>query len=326
MMPVLNIVKKIVASKQTALLALLFISCPLSATEASEHSAKLLYVISKDTSFYQRFTDNLQRYINTDNTTSQHQSSHRISSNNPALKSEIDAGHKLIVSIGSDALNAISKANYLGPHFSVLVPAETVKNKKHSGNYSALYVDHPASLYLKLIKAAMPKTNHVGILLGPSSSHHETELINSAASVKLQLQIKKITYSKDVSRNAGQLASDVDVMLALPDPVIHNSQTAQSILYAGYRHKVPVVAYSSSYLKAGALISLYSSPDQIAKNAAEHINLRLRANPDHIPISLHPSIFSIGINKSVSRSLGYESLNETELMNALITNKADNNE
>lgn len=295
----------------------LLFSCQASATEALLRPADILYVLSKDSSFYQNFVDQLQQHINTSNNSLQHKPSLRISSNDKNIREELNSGYKLVVSVGSEALRVISENNYEGHVFSVLVPEVSFKKYNHSIKYSALYADHPVSLYLKLIKISIPKGNRVGILLGPSSSIYESELEDAAKKLGLHLQLKKINKSEHVSRRIGQLAANIDVILAIPDPVIHNKRTAQSILYAGYRNNIPVIAYSSSYLKAGAMISLFSSPEQLAEDAATHIIEKLKNTGLLEQAPAHPSIFSIGVNKNVSRSLAREELDEARLKNLL---------
>lgn len=302
--------------------ASLLFNCQLMATEALQHPADILYVLSKDSSFYQNFTDNIQRHVNTSNDGSQHRRSLRISSDDHNIQQELNSGYKLVVSVGSEALKVISESGYEGHVFSALVPKASFKRYGRTEKYSALYADHPVSLYLKLIKIAIPRGNNVGILLGPSSSAYEGDLKDAAEKLGLRLHLKRTSQSEDVARLIGQLAANVDVLLAIPDPVIHNKRTAQSILYAGYRNNIPVIAYSSSYIKAGAMISLFSSPEQLAENAAVHIIEQLKGTSLQERRSSHPSIFSVGINKNVSRSLGREDLDEAKLKNLLTSDMA----
>jgi hypothetical protein len=48
-----------------------------------------------------------------------------------------------------------------------------------------------------------------------------------------------------------------------PIRVVFNSQTAGSILTAAYRRQVPLTGFSPAYVKAGALLALYSTPAQV---------------------------------------------------------------
>lgn len=312
--------------KYLLLIISIIFNCQTLATEALQHPADILYILSKDSKFYQGFADKVQNHINTSNNNSQHQRSLRMIANDKNLHHELNSGYKIIISIGSAALKSISASGYQGQVISTLTPEISFTQYNSQKRYSALYADHPVSQYLKLIKRALPSSNRVGVLLGPSSTIHEAELISAARTIGLNLVIEKTEQSRHVPHKAGQLAAEVDVILAIPDPVVHNPQTAHSILSAGYRHHIPVVAYSSSYLKAGALISLYSSPEQLAADTAKLILERLKDADTPAPKTNYPPTFSIGINRTVAHSLGREGLDEAKLKTLLISGEPIKNE
>jgi ABC-type uncharacterized transport system substrate-binding protein len=73
------------------------------------------------------------------------------------------------------------------------------------------------------------------------------------------------------------------------------------VLLASYYHNTPIVAYSSSFVRAGALAGIYSTPQDIARQAQEIIssNTKLTAGT-----MINPKYFTIEINTSVAQSLG----------------------
>lgn len=309
------------AAKYLSLFTGLFLSFQILATEVLSHPADILYILSKDSAFYHDFTDNVQRHINSSNNNTRHRRSLRLTTSDPRIQHELSKGYRLVVSIGSEALKTVSENGYRGQVLSALTPELSVRQYSHDKKYSVLYANHPISRYLRLIKLAMPESRRVGVLLGPSSFIYINRIKDTASTLGLHLYIKKVEQTRQVSHQIGQLAAEVDVILAIPDPVVHNSRTARSILYAGYRHNIPVVAYSSSYLEAGALLSLYSSPDQLAQDTAQYVIDILDSVPLHKVIQAYPASFSIGINRNVARSLGREEIDEIRLKNLLTLNR-----
>eukprot|EP01032_Pedospumella_encystans_P026470 gene26469-29906_t len=95
---------------------------------------------------------------------------------------------------------------------------------------------------------------------------------------------------------------DADVLLAVADPQVYNSATISNILLATYRARVPVVAFSPAYVKAGALLALYSTPRQIGVQAGALARGVLQGGP--VPASQYPQEFSVAVNEHVARSLG----------------------
>jgi ABC-type uncharacterized transport system substrate-binding protein len=91
-----------------------------------------------------------------------------------------------------------------------------------------------------------------------------------------------------------------DVFIPVPDSRLINIATAKWILHLSYRHKVPVIAFSQSYLKAGALAAIYSSPQNVAEDTTQW----LINNRDAIVGSLYkPTYYSLSFNTSVAANL-----------------------
>ena len=99
-----------------------------------------------------------------------------------------------------------------------------------------------------------------------------------------------------------ELFDATDVLLALPDPQVFNGLTIQNILTAAYRQRVPLAGFSPAYVKAGALLALYSTPAQLGAQSGEIARAVLAGRP--LPPPQAPREFSVGVNADVARSLG----------------------
>jgi len=95
---------------------------------------------------------------------------------------------------------------------------------------------------------------------------------------------------------------DSDVLLAQADPLVFNSQSIQNILRTSIRVEVPLVAFSPAYVRAGALLALYSTPTQAGTQAARAVLevLAMRSLPER---ALDPDDFEISVNEQVARVL-----------------------
>jgi ABC-type uncharacterized transport system substrate-binding protein len=112
-----------------------------------------------------------------------------------------------------------------------------------------------------------------------------------------------------------QVLDNCDVLLALADPQVFNSQSIQNILLAAFRSKVPMVGFSPAYVRAGALLSVHVTPTQAALQAAVLVQgvlsgKALPANP------VESNDFEVGVNEHVARAMNL-SLNEQALRLAL---------
>jgi ABC-type uncharacterized transport system substrate-binding protein len=96
--------------------------------------------------------------------------------------------------------------------------------------------------------------------------------------------------------------AEADVLLALPDTRVFNAGSLQNILITTYRQRVPLVAFSAAYVKAGATLALYASPAQAASQAAAMVRIFLGGRGLLPPQSALE--FSVALNERVARSLG----------------------
>jgi ABC-type uncharacterized transport system substrate-binding protein len=99
-----------------------------------------------------------------------------------------------------------------------------------------------------------------------------------------------------------QVLNGCDVFLALADPLVFNSSSIQNILLTTFRARVPVVAFSPAYVRAGALLSLHATPLQAGKQAGIQVLAALRGQP--LPEQpLESNDFEVSVNEHVARAL-----------------------
>lgn len=225
------------------------------------------------------------------------------------------------VAVGAGAMQALAQRNPPQPILNVLIPrAAFEKIAKQGGRfadprrYSAIFLDQSWGRQFALIRLALPKRNRVGILLGPDSADLAPALRSAAKSAGLVAVTAQADDEADLLPSLKKLLAECDVLLAVPDPLLYNRNTAQTILLTTYRHRIPLFGFSPSYVKAGALAAVYSLPEQIGRQAAETLRLAVE---QRLPQPQAPRYFSVGVNPQVARSLELDVDDETTLGNKL---------
>lgn len=228
---------------------------------------------------------------------------------------------QLWVAVGTGAMQALAKRNPPQAILNVLVPrAAFEKIAKQGGRfadhrrYSAIFLDQPWGRQFALIRLALPKLNRVGILLGPDSADLAPALRGAAKAAGLTALTAQVDNETELLPALKKLLDECDVLLAVPDPLLYNRNTAQTILLTTYRHRIPLFGFSPSYVKAGALAAVYSLPEQIGRQTAETVRHFAEQRPFQPQA---PRYFSVGVNQQVARSLELELDDETTLNNKL---------
>jgi len=213
----------------------------------------------------------------------------------------------LVVTIGTEAAAAVLNERPGPPVYCVFLPEAAFHAlvDEHGGkprtNVSALLLDQSFERRLRLIRLALSPTARVGVVLGPDSRRHEATLRQAAATVGLALQVEIIAEERQLIGTLHRLLEDIDILLAVPDAVVFNRHTAHSVLLTANGRGKPVSGYSRAYVQAGALLAVYSTTQQIGRQAGESL-LRF-LDSGRLPASAPPRYFSVEVNERVMRSL-----------------------
>lgn len=229
---------------------------------------------------------------------------------------------ELVIALGVRALEASSKLKFTTPVLGIFTPLPTYNRLLHKsgrrlGNFSAIVLDQPYKRQIGLAKILLPKARNLGILLGPTSNRYEDFLKQAAERHGFSVNVEEIQSDADLIPKLEKIFEFNDVLLAIPDPLVYNRETAQPILLTSYRHEVPVFGYSRSYVKAGALASVFSSAKHLAKQAAE-IAKKTQQASNRLPPPQVPKYFSVIFNRQVQRSLGLQLADENEVYQQLL--------
>ena len=216
------------------------------------------------------------------------------------------SGTPLIVTLGTRAAQAVSS---LAPRTLVLhtlLPRSAFEKLPGKGDdsrrMSAVFIDQPAARQIELLRIALPEWSRVALVVGRESSELGARLQASARDKRLRPMLETASGESDLYPALQRMLVEPAVLLAVPDASLFNNRTISNILLTAYHHRSPVIGFSPAYVKAGALLALYSTPAQIGQQAGEVARQGLASGSLQPPAA--PRHFRIGTNPYVARSLG----------------------
>jgi putative ABC transport system substrate-binding protein len=215
---------------------------------------------------------------------------------------------KLFVALGSEAASVLAKSDLRAPVLCALLPRLSfervlrLSGKKQSPQFSALYLDQPLSRQLALIQLALPQARRIGVLWGPESHLQAGSLRLAAQARGLALVEASVGPDSTFFKGLKSVLEESDVMLALADPQVYNTNSIQNILLTSFRARVPLVAFSPAYVRAGALLALHVTPEQVGRQAAAIVGpvLQGKALP---AVPVYSQEFTVAVNVHVARAL-----------------------
>jgi len=242
----------------------------------------------------------------------------------------------LAVTVGTRAAQVLFDAKTAVPTLRVLIARnahEALQAKAKDAGFktavAAIYLEQPWERQFDFARRLVPKAQHLGALLGPASQHDAAQLTNAAMHQGLTPLLRVLNARDEDSHRAGSardwdagavikdIAEQSDVMFAVPDPAVLTPNSAKWLLFTAYQRGIPVIGFSKAYVSAGALGAVYSSPEQIGRQAAEMATRLEQDAPLNFGPSVYPTYFSVAINRSVARSLRLDVPDEAVLLRQL---------
>lgn len=307
--PLKSLLRKIRVLHASLFLCLLLVS--------SVSQARILLLLSSDVSYYQETAKSVQTTAsrlgipnnNFDLLTTKE------AKNKPALLKP----YELIVSIGTSAASEALQQESKTPLLSIFTPKNAVDSflltKGHGGHrkISAIYLDQPLERLITLAQLLKPEAKIFGTIFGPISQGVQPEVEHLMRKNNLSLKYDILTQADNPVAILKPVVTDSELFIAIPDHAILNRAVAKWILYLGFQNKIPVIGFSKAYTSAGALASVYSSPENVGQQAGELIAAWLTRNDQTIWNPQYPHYYTLSTNPSVARSLGISLPTESEL-------------
>lgn len=171
-----------------------------------------------------------------------------------------------IVTLGDNALAAARKVRQ-----TPVIALMALSYRTGMGGHPAMTgveVQSPPERYLPLF--ASLKARKVGIASNTTrSAAYIKQARKVAAGFGIDLVVREVKSSREVSGQLGTLAGLVDALWMLPDSVTANGEAADAHFLFSASHKVPVVTFSSAYLASGAALALEIDRFDIGKQGGE---------------------------------------------------------
>ena len=230
------------------------------------------------------------------------------------------AGASLIVTIGGQAAHTTVALETEAPVLHVLLSRITLDALGHrpgGAPWSAIVLDQPAERQIALIRLALPKHERIATIAGPETRALASALAAAATRSGLDARSAEAADIPALYPALRTVLEQPAVLVITPDGQVFNSQTVHHVLLTAFRLRAPVLGLSAAYVRAGAVLGLYTTPAQAGTEAAGVVR-RVLAGQALPPAGEH-ALFEVGVNPTVARALGLELPEAEALTRALRT-------
>lgn len=181
------------------------------------------------------------------------------------------------------------------------------------GNATGICLEYPPELSLRWIRSALPGARVVGVLYNPDENRERVEAAARVArELGLRLEARAVSSPQEIPAALDALYRRSDVVWAIYDRVATTPETARRLLLDSFRHRVPLVGLSASWVQAGAFAAPDWDQEDIGAQCAEMAARLLKGERASGMSPAPPRRARFAINLNSARKIGIRVPKATE--------------
>lgn len=226
----------------------------------------------------------------------------------------------LIVALGTDAALALKnlyqelEVERPTPIVFALVPDPLglgiVESLERSGRpFAGGSLMVPPAKQFRLLRDLLPKARRLGVFYNqgnPLSTRLVEAARSEATGLGWELHAVPVRSSSEVAQQLNTLKGQVDALWVIPDAVSASGEGLQAMLAFAQREQVPIMGFSSTLVRQGALVALeVNFTDQGAQTAELAVRILEGAQPAELPVS-PPRRLVLSLNLKTVRQMNLQ--------------------
>ncbi len=199
-----------------------------------------------------------------------------------------------VIALGVNSAKTIIKNHYfvhqkvifsLVPHASIAPLLKEYPSKR----YRVLGIDQPVFRQSNIAKHFFPNIRNIALV------YADKEFIRDLPATVAGIQVHD---KAQVINNIKKALQGFDAVIAVADPLVYSRKNLRNIILSSVKLKKPLIGFSASMVKAGALISAYTPPLEIGRQSLRLAKtVLLQTEPNRL---LYPQQFYIKFNQTVA--------------------------
>jgi len=189
---------------------------------------------------------------------------------------------------------------------SVLNPVTSgfIDSYDYPGNMlTGASLDIAVDIQLEKFRQLVPSISRIGVLHSDQTRYIVNQAIEWAASHSIKLISYEVVAPKDMPEAVDSLMRSCDGLWAIPDELIYTPQSTKHILLETFRNRIPIMGFSPSFVKSGALFALSVDHKFIGLQAGELVAKILHgATPGQLAVTT-PEAPYLYINRNTAEKL-----------------------
>jgi len=228
-----------------------------------------------------------------------------------SMRRELGNGaNQLAIAVGVTAVRAVASANSHMPLLATMAFRADIGSLRASEGApvklaGAVWLDLPVAEVIGGLRTIFPAAARIGIVR--NTSHPDVvEALNQSHPLPGGVSLKPIECASaaELLASMQKLRGQFDFLICLPDSDLYNKTTVEPLILASLEHKLPLVGFSASFVRAGAAVGVYPDFAEVGRQTAalsERFLTGAQGSRDE-----YPRRTAVAVNERVMHLLGRE--------------------
>jgi putative ABC transport system substrate-binding protein len=211
---------------------------------------------------------------------------------------------KVVVTIGSEAAETVVGQHPTAPVIAAATMAQLFSKDAARGRpVSVLPVQSTLPAVLEAVRRVFPGKLRLGMLRNPTLSDLGADALKTAAEAAgFSPRIVDCPGPGKLLESFQSLKDQSDFVLCFPDAALYNSATVKPLVLASLHHRLPLIGFSESFVRAGAVLAVYPDFRDLGARAADLAQKLL--NGQSVVRMEYSRRSRVAINQNITRLLG----------------------
>lgn len=184
---------------------------------------------------------------------------------------------KMVVAIGAEARAAVAKANPKLPVISTMLTLADVSSEpaplaKPAG---AVYLDVDFGQVVREVNKLFPSRKRFGVIVTSRKAGPNRFALSKLEKEGFMVHVAVSPNRAGLLGALHELKGKVDMVICLPETGLFDSRTIPSLLRVSLENQLPVVGFSQSFVKAGAVAGVFPDYSDVGQQTAELVRRAL---------------------------------------------------
>jgi len=209
---------------------------------------------------------------------------------------------RLLITVGNNALESAAQSG-TAPILATMLLRADLAGFHPRPVAGAVALDVPLGDILSRVANILPGKTRGAIIRNPEGSTlSQAALIGQAKALGVSLKVLDCPRPEKLLQLFLSLRGEVDFVICPPDGTLFNSTTVRPLILASLDNRLPVVGFSESFVRSGAVAAVYPDYYDIGSQAGELARKYLAGAG--LPANDGPRKLKVATNPRVARLLG----------------------